>query len=216
MEDVTMMMVNTYQGKGWDNENNCYESEKEDDFDEFDEEEEDFNKNFNIGNEEAIDDLEDDLFDIDINEDNIHQIIKECSPFNDKNEEKKKEEKNKEEKNKDEKNEKKEEEKVENKETEEEKEEKEEIEEKEVKKEKEENNEKKDENKDVKDLKEIKEKLEEKKEEKKEEKNNISNEKNNTKQKGKIIITRENQEKYLDGKLLDDIKKNSEELPNQS
>ena len=94
-------------GKGWDNENNCYESEKEDDFDEFDEEEEGFNKNFNIGNEEAIDDLEDDLFDIDINEDNIHQIIKECSPFNDKNEEKKKEEKNKEEKNKDEKNEKK-------------------------------------------------------------------------------------------------------------
>ena len=162
-------------GKGWDNENNCYESEKEDDFDEFDEEEEGFNKNFNIGNEEAIDDLEDDLFDIDINEDNIQQIIKECSPFNDKNEEKKK----------DEKNEKKEEDKAENEEKEETKEkvEKEEIEEKDVKKEKEENNEKKDENKDIKD-KERKDKLEEKKDEKK----NNSKEKNNTKQKGKIII----------------------------
>ena len=34
----------------------------------------------------------------------------------------------------------------------------------------------------------------------------------NEQQKGKIIITRENQEKYLDGKIIDDIQKNNENL----
>ena len=84
-------------GKGWDKENNCYESEKED-FDEFDDEgEEGFHRDFNIGNEDAIiDDLEDDLFDIDINDDNIQQIIKECSPFTKTNDEKNEESEKKE------------------------------------------------------------------------------------------------------------------------
>ena len=85
-------------GKGWDNENNCYESEKEEDFDEFDDEgKEGFHKNFDIGNEDPIDDLEDDIFDMDINDDNIQQIIKECSPFNNKDDEKKEEKEEKEE-----------------------------------------------------------------------------------------------------------------------
>ena len=173
-------------GKGWDKENNCYESEKED-FDEFDDEgEEGFHRDFNIGNEDAIiDDLEDDLFDIDINDDNIQQIIKECSPFTKTNDEKNEESEKKENIPK------------------------EEIPKEETPKEEE----KKDET-----IGEDSDKKEEKsdKDQKEEKKKNNSKDNSHNKKKGKIIITRENQEKYLDGKLLDDIKKNSEDLPNNN
>ena len=79
-------------GKGWDKENNCYESEKED-FDEYDDEDEEmYNKNFHFGDGGDSDDLENDVFDSDIlgkNENNIREIIEESSRYNNKNEEKK-------------------------------------------------------------------------------------------------------------------------------
>ena len=51
-------------GKGWDKENNCYESEKEDYDENEDENENEYNKNFNFG-ERDIDDLDEDIFDND-------------------------------------------------------------------------------------------------------------------------------------------------------
>ncbi len=138
-------------GKGWDEENNCYESEKEDD--EFNNEYDDVDlddKGINYYDNNCINDLEDDLFDGDVNDPYFKKVLEECT-INTKNEENK--------------NDKKKEEKLEN------------------------SDEKNEENN-----------------EKKEEKD-----KNNDKQKGKIIITRENQEKYLEGKILEDIKKNNEE-----
>ena len=157
-------------GKGWDEENNCYESEKEDhlDDDDYDDEEEAYNKNFNFENDN-FDDLEGDVFESDImgQHDNILEIIEEST--------------------KDHKN---------------------------ITKEKKDQNKKEDkENNDDKD-KENKVEKEENGKDKKEEKNkNNSREKNKPK---KIIITRQNQEKYLDEKILDDIKKNSEDISNKN
>ena len=128
-------------GKGWDEENNCYESEKEED--DFNDDYDDLDHNeINYDDNNCINDLEDDLFGGDIDDPHFREVIEECILIN-KNEENKK-------------------------------------------------NEKKE------------EKLE------KEEKNNEKfpkneNENNNNAQKGKIIITRKNQEKLLKENILDDI-----------
>ena len=63
-------------GKGWDEENNCYESEKEEDDlnDEYDYEMD--NQNYNIEDDNYINDLEDDLFDGDINDPNFKKFWK--------------------------------------------------------------------------------------------------------------------------------------------
>ena len=82
-------------GKGWDDENNCYESEKEDEYDEYYEDDEFNNKNIKdeIDFKEVndFDIIEDDIFDGDImdpNDPNIQQIIKESIPNSDVKEDK--------------------------------------------------------------------------------------------------------------------------------
>ena len=68
-------------GKGWDSQNNCYESEKEEDFDEYDDEDiEKYKKDNKYIDFDNFDDLDDDIFEADIigkNDKNINEIIEE-------------------------------------------------------------------------------------------------------------------------------------------